>query len=151
MYRSVGGASSTVRSIVFTKPWTVASGVRTSWHASETSCAKFPSSDTAVDDTSSGTGGGSSPSEPVLFATQQPPDVRAVQDDYPDRRERGEDRHRPWITDEPADERQCGSRDDRRDGGVAGEPEHDQPDRCRQPADDGREAEERAAGGRDHL
>src|SRR3954466_8007500 len=48
MYRSVGGASSTVRSIVFTNPCTVASGVRTSWQARETSLAKEVSSDTGV-------------------------------------------------------------------------------------------------------
>ena len=40
MYRSVGGSSSIVRSSVFTNPCTVASGVRTSWQASETSLAK---------------------------------------------------------------------------------------------------------------
>src|SRR3954447_24738074 len=49
MYRSVGGSSSIVRSSVLTNPWTVASGVRTSWHASETSLAKEESADTGFE------------------------------------------------------------------------------------------------------
>src|SRR2546421_430165 len=47
-YRSAGGSSSVIRSRVLVKPCTVASGVRTSWHARVTSLAKEVSSATAV-------------------------------------------------------------------------------------------------------
>src|SRR5436190_15970529 len=47
-YRSDGGSSPAVRSSVVANPCTVASGVRTSWHASETSRAKDESVDTTL-------------------------------------------------------------------------------------------------------
>ena len=47
-YRSAGGPSSLLRSRVFAKPCTVASGVRTSWQPSATSLAKEVSFCTAV-------------------------------------------------------------------------------------------------------
>src|SRR5262245_35201178 len=78
-------------------------------------------------------------------------EVTAVQDEHAERRQAGEDEHRPRLAEQQRGDRQRDRGDDRRDRHIARERKdrepHDRPDK----PDERREPEQRPPVGRDHL
>ena len=83
--------------------------------------------------------------EAALGACAEARDVRLVQDEHRDGRDRREDDHRPRLAERERDEGQRTPVDHRRQRGVAGDEEDDEPDREADQPDDRRDAEERPA------
>ena len=94
---------------------------------------------------------GASEAKARFGARAQAADVRPVQDEHRQRRQRREGDHRPGLLQQHRHDRQREGRGDRRDRGVAEEREGHEPDHEADPAHDRRDGEERAAAGRHRL